>query len=277
MRIKDGRSIARQSKTNDRWERLMIPQLARPLLVLALLSLFVSNATAAQVGDNVTLNPRTGLDAYAALVEAEFESARTGLRIVAATENAGSADWDRIKLPLTLFAKSLPTSAAVWFARPDGSYFTVDAGLAKDNLRDRDYFPRLMAGKEVVSALVVSKSTGKRSAIIAVPVQKDGRVIGALGVSVATEKIADLVDDKIPFPRRMVFYALDDHGQISLHRESALLFEFAGKLGSPSLTEAVKEMLSKPDGTVHYEFRGTEREAIFKRSNITGWVYALRW
>jgi methyl-accepting chemotaxis protein len=149
--------------------------------------------------------------------------------------------------------------------------------LAKENLRDRDYFPRLMAGKEVVSALAVSKSTGKRSAIIAVPVHRDGRVIGALGVSVATEKIADLVDDKIPLPRQMACYALDSHGQISLHRESALLFEFAGELGSQSLTEAVKEMFSKPDGTVHYEFQGTEREAIFKRSNVTGWVYALRW
>ncbi len=129
----------------------------------------------------------------------------------------------------------------------------------------------------MTSALVVSKSTGKRSAIIAVPVQKDGHVIGALGVSVATEKIADLVDDKISLPRQMVFYALDSHGQTSLHRELALLFEFAGEMGSPSLKEAVKEMLSKPGGTVHYEFGGTEREAIFKKSNVTGWVYALRW
>jgi len=255
----------------------MTTQLARLSLVLTLFALPVSDATAAQAGENVTLNPRTGLDGYEALVEAEFESGRTGLRIIAATENAGSADWNRIKVPLALFAKAMPTSAAVWFARPDGSYFTVDSGLAKENLRDRDYFPGLMAGKEVVSALVVSKSTGKRSAIIAVPVQKDGRVIGALGVSVATEKIADLVDDKIPFPRQMAFYALDGRGQISLHRESALLFEFAGEFGSPSLTEAVKEMLSKPEGTVHYEFQGSEREAIFKRSNVTGWVYALRW
>lgn len=255
----------------------MATRLARLFPVLVLLPLFASSAIAAQAGENLTLDPRVGLNAYAALVEQELESARNGLQILAATENVVSGDWDSIKGPLAQFAKGRPTSAAVWFARPDGSYFTIEAGLTNQNLKDRDYFPGLMAGKEMAGDLVVSKSTGKRSAIIAVPVHKDGRVIGALGVSLAMEKVAALVDDKIAFPHQVMFYALDRHGQIALHRELTLLFEFAAELGSPTLAEAVKEMLSKPEGTVHYEFRGAERKAIFKKSSTTGWVYALRW
>ena len=242
-----------------------------------LLLLAASQAGAAEAQDGFQLDPRAGLNAYEAVVEQALNCARNGLQTLATTENVMSGDWDRMKGPLAQLAKDVPISAAVWFARPDGSYFTVEIGLTNQNLRDRDYFPTLMAGKEVIGDLVVSKSTGKRSTIIAVPVSKDGHVIGALGISVALEKVATLVDDKIAFPETVMFYALDRHGQAALHRESTLLFEFPGQLESPSLKAAVEEMLSKPEGTARYEFRGVRRHVIFKRSTVTGWVYALRW
>ena len=249
----------------------------RLLAILVLLPLVAFDARAAMPQNLPQLDARVGLNAYAALVEQEFESTQTGLRALAETENVLSGDWERIAGPLGEFAKGVPTAAAVWFARPDGSYFTTAAGLTDQNLRSRDYFAGLMAGKEVIGDLVISKSTGKRSAIIAVPVRQGDRVIGALGVSMAMEKIAALVDDKIHFPKEVMFYALDRQGQIALHRQSTLLFEFAAQLGSESLTAAVGDMLAKPEGTVRYEFQGAQREAIFIRTQATGWVYALRW
>jgi methyl-accepting chemotaxis protein len=257
-------------------ERTMVMRLARLFPVLVLFSLFAIPFSA-QADERHALDPRVGLNAFAALVDQQLDSIRSGLRILAATEDVASGDWDRIKGPLAQFANDKPTNAAVWFVRPDGSYFTIQMGLTDQNLKDREYFPRLMAGQEVVGNLVISKSTGKRSAVVAAPVQKDGRVIGALGVSVAMEKVAALIDEKIGFPKQVIFYALDERGQIALHRESNLLFEFATELGSPSLTAAVKAMLSQPEGVVHYKFEGAEREAIFKKSAISGWVYALRW
>lgn len=244
--------------------------------VLAALAL-CSIAFAARADQNLTLEPKVGLNAFAALVDQQLGSIRNGLEIIAATKNAESADWGRIKAPLAQLAEGQPISAAVWFARPDGSYFTVQTGLTGQNLKDRGYFPRLLAGQEVMSDLVVSKSTGERSAIIAVPLRKDRRVIGALGVSVDMVKVAKSIDEKIGFPSQVMFYALDSHGEIALHRESKLLFEFATKLGSSTLTAAVKTMLSRPEGLVHYQFEGAAREAIFKKSSTTGWVYALRW
>lgn len=225
----------------------------------------------------VTLDPAVGVNAYAALVDQELAHTRSALRILAASENARSGDWNRIKGPLAMLAKGAPASAAVWFARPDGSYFTVEGGPTGQNLKNRDYFPKLLSGKEVFGDLVVSKSTGKRSAVIAVPVKAGGRIVGALGVSVAMEKVAALIEDRLHFPPELMFFALDGSGQIALHRESRLLFEFATGLGSPTLNEAVKEMLAKPQGVVHYEFEGAQRTAVFKRSDETNWVFGLRW
>lgn len=225
----------------------------------------------------IALDPAVSLNGYTALVGQGFEQIRNKLRILATTENAASDDWNRIKKPLAVLEKGTPTSAAVWFARPDGSYYTVESGLTALSLKDRDYFPRLMSGKEVTGDLVINKSTGKRSTIVAVPISAGNRVIGALGISVAMEKIATLIEDAFRFPRDVMFYALDDSGQIVLHRESKLLFEFTSALGSPTLNEAVKKILAKPEGIVHYEFEGAQRTAIFKRSDKTGWVFALRW
>lgn len=255
----------------------MRTRLLRLLSVVVLPVLFLGEAFAAEPDQKITLDPAVSLNGYAALVGEGFEQIRNGLRILAASENAASADWNRIKGPLAILAKGTPTNAAVWFARPDGSYFTVEGGLTGQNLKNRDYFPKLMAGTEVAGDLVVSKSTGERSTIVAVPVKAGNRIIGALGVSVAMEKVAALIEDQLRFPPDVMFYALDASGQIALHRQSKLLFEFATEFGSPTLNEAVKEMLAKPEGVVHYEFEGAQRTAIFKRSDKTGWVFALRW
>jgi len=252
-------------------------RLLRLLSIVMLTVFFVGEAAAADPAPRPALDPAVSLNGYAAFVGEEFGYIRDELRIVAASENAASGDWDRIKEPLTILAKGTPTSAAVWFARPDGSYFTVEGGLTGQNLKNRSYFANLMAGKEVAGDLVISKSTGKRSAIIAVPVEAGGRVIGALGVSVAMEKVAAQVEGQFRFPNDVTYYALDGSGQIALHREATLLFELATELGSPTLNEAVKEMLGKPEGVVHYEFEGAQRTAIFKRSEQTGWIFALRW
>lgn len=254
----------------------MFNRLVRLVPVLMLLPL-VAIVRAAEPLTPPQLDARVGLNAYAALVEQQLGSARAGLRTLAATENAMTGNWDHIKGPLGELAEGVPIAAAVWFAKPDGSYYTVEAGLTGQNLKDRDYFPGLMAGREVVRDLVVSKSTGKRSTIIAVPVHKGGKIIGALGISVGMEKVAELVDDQMRFPNDVMFYALDGRGQIVLHRQSALLFEFAAQLGSPSLKAAVEEMLAKPEGVVRYEFQGAERVTIFMRTKPAGWVYALRW
>jgi hypothetical protein len=91
------------------------------------------------------------------------------------------------------------------------------------------------------------------------------------------EKVAASIQNKIKFPPGLTFYALDHRGEIALHSEPSLLFEFATQLGSSTLTDAVRAMLSKPEGTVRYDFEGAQRTADFKKSETTGWIYALRW
>ena len=221
------------------------------------------------------LDARVTLEAYRAAVEARLEGALAATRTLAATEEVRSGEWARMRGPLVILAANTKEHAAVWFARPDGSYFTVDKGATGETLRERAYFPTLLAGRDVVGALVVSQSTGKRSLIIASPVLVEGKVAGAVGVSIDAAKLAASVDQAIRFPTDVVFYALDQQGQTALHRAGELIFVFPSDVGSPTLRDSVTTMLGQTEGVVHYNYGGSDRTAVFQRSRLTGWVFVL--
>jgi methyl-accepting chemotaxis protein len=253
--------------------------MARNRLLIAFVSCLVLapfvTAGAESVDRDFVLDARVALHAYRAAVEARLEGVLAVTRVLATTEEARSGEWPRMRGPLTVLAANAKEHAAVWFARPDGSYFTVDKGPTGDTLRDRAYFPALLAGRDVVGALVVSKSTGKRSLIVASPVLVDGTVVGAVGVSIDAAKLAASLDEAIRFPADVVFYALDEQGQTALHRAGDLIFVFPSDVGSPTLGDAVKTMLSRPEGVVHYQYGGSEKTALFQRSQLNGWVFVL--
>jgi len=225
--------------------------------------------------ESFRLDGRLVLNSYEAMVEQHLIGVLNGLKALAVTEEAMSGNWERLKPSLEQFSKSVTTNAAIWFARPDGSYFTVEKGLTNQNIMDRDYFSELMHGRDVNGTLVVSRSTGKRVTVVAAPIIKGGKVTGVLGASVSATKLAKLVDDEINPPDDVIFYALDAHGLTALHKDTSLIFQFPSDIGDESLKSAVLKMLSEPEGTVRYTFRGMDRVVVFKKSNITGWIFVL--
>jgi hypothetical protein len=67
---------------------------------------------------------------------------------------AQSADWEVIRTPLGALAeRNVP--GLVWFALPDGSYWSVPQGQCSGHLSDRDYFSRVLAGETVIGSLVI--------------------------------------------------------------------------------------------------------------------------
>ena len=221
------------------------------------------------------IDAKAALSALSALADCRIEGMANALAVAAQTQDAQSLEWDKIK-PLLATIQKRFGPANVWFARPDGSYFTVDKGLTDKNLKDRAYFPKVMAGETSVGELVVSRATGGNTVITAVPVMKDGKAVGILGASIYLEKLAQQLKKALPLPPGMVFYALDSKGQIALHTQEGLIFQEATQLGSPSLTAAVKHMLATRDGEVTYEFAGGRQTALFRTSSLTGWKFAIR-
>ncbi|MBL8223910.1 MAG: cache domain-containing protein [Chromatiales bacterium] len=232
-------------------------------------------AAAAADGGSFSTDGHVALKAYKGLVEEHLAGALNALRVLAATSDAQAGEWPRTRPALKALEAGLTSAAAVWYAQPDGAYYTTAGDRAADSLGDREYFPKVMAGADVEGSLVISKSTGHRSVIVATPVRTGSRVVGALGVSIRARRLGALVEERTNLPDDLVFYAIDARGQTAIHKDPDRMFAFPSDMGDESLKAAVKTMLSSSRGSVSYRFQGTSRIALFEESELTAWRFVL--
>ncbi|MFA5374453.1 MAG: hypothetical protein WC455_01660 [Dehalococcoidia bacterium] len=202
-------------------------------LYLGIILLIVVVIVAIVVGGSESkeqcIDPTLGVPAARALTEAHVDGIVTSMQIMALTDEVKSADWDTISPLLAEFEDgAIPLVA--WFVLPDGSYYTVDAGLASGNLSDREYFPVVMGGEVVIGDLVVSKSTGKESAVVTVPVKDGNDVIGALGASIYLDDLSQLIVDDLQLSSDMVFYAINGDDVIALHSDTEMIMQNASEI-----------------------------------------------
>ena len=224
-------------------------------------------------GREVVVSGRVALASLVALSDAYFQKFADTLTLFASSAAARSADWELIRAPLGALAER-NVSALVWFALPDGSYWSVQQGQSSGNLSDRDYFPRVLAGDTVIGALVVSKATGKSSAIVAVPVMDDGLVVGVLGASIYLDELSERLDAEMAFEETAIFYSFDATPLLALEWDPQLILVDPFSLG-PEIRAVFEYMLWREEGTVRYRFRHQWRTVIFTRSQVTGWWYAF--
>lgn len=221
------------------------------------------------------IDAKTVLSGLTALADHRIGDMAGALTVISESQQVQSLDWNKMK-PLLDGVEKHFGPATVWFAQPDGTYYSVDKGLIEQKLTDRPYFAKVLAGETSIGDLVVSRSTGGNTVITAVPIKKDGKVIGILGASMYLDKLAEEIKASTPLPNGFVFFALDTKGQIALHTKEERIFKEAVQLGGPSLGEAVRQMLASRDGVVAYEFEGRQQKAIFQTSPVTGWKFAIR-
>lgn len=239
-------------------------------------SLAIAAGLPAQAAESAfTVPAPVALKAYCAVVEEHLAGIRTALKLAAQSHEARSGNWEDVKPLLSVLADGIDTEAAVWFARPDGVYDTVESGRSDQNLKDRTYFPDLLAGKDVLGPLVISKSTGHRSVIVAAAVREGDKTVAALGISVRARLLSGLMTARAGMPEDLVFYALDPTGKAALHRDPDRMFLFPSDMGDPSLDKAAQEILANDSGTATYTLLGKTRSVVFTRSALTGWKFVL--
>ena len=201
------------------------------------------------VGKEVTpkMNTEMGVSALVALADTHIGNCVDSMEILAMTQEVQSGDWEEMVSLLTQVDQT-QIPGARWFVLPDGSYYTVELGKTDKNLSDRAYFPRLMAGNTVLGDLVVSKSTGEKSLIAAVPVIREGEVIGGLGTSIFLSDLSSILSQELKLSNDMIFYAVNEENEVALHSNVAVILE-----GNPDLP----------------------KDAVFETSPLTGWQFVM--
>jgi hypothetical protein len=246
------------------------------LVVTLILMVYSFTAQAGSKSAALKLDPQVTLGTYKGLVEDHLGGVLRTARVIALTSEARSAKWQSVRPLLDRFSNDLATDATVWFALPDGSYFSTETGgLSDQNLKDRRYFPKLMAGQDVLGDLVISKSTGHRSIIVASPVIVNGKVVAAVGVSVRVRLLSGLLESETKLPDNAYFYALDSDTKIVLHRNVDRMFKSVSDVGDESLGEAFKAIMKQDQGIFNYTLNGKKMTSIFLKSATLGWYFFI--
>lgn len=218
---------------------------------------------------------RVGLASLMSLSDAHLQRVADEFQLLATRDEARSADWDAIEAPLAAIA-AVNIPGLFWFALPDGSYWSVQEGKAAGNLSDRAYWPRLMAGEVVLGDVVVSKATGKASAIVAIPVRDANEsIVGAFGCSVYLDILSLQLKREIDLQPNLIFFSIDSTPLGVLQDDPAQIFLDPYALDEPELEAAIREMLTREEGVVNYRFRGKRRTVLYRRSHVSGWWYAF--
>ena len=170
------------------------------------------------------INLEMGVAGVVALTDSHVENCVNTLEVLAITEEVKSGDWETM-LPLLTKADEVMLHGPEWFCLPDGSYYVVGMGKTDKNIADRAYFPVVMSGSNTYSELVVSRSTGEKVLVVAVPIIKEGAVIGALGISVFLEDLSGIIGEQLKLSDDIVFYAVTAENQVALHTDTEMILE----------------------------------------------------
>jgi hypothetical protein len=198
---------------------------------------------------------------------------RATLELVAMTPAAKSGEWEKIEPFLAQAAKDVP--AAWFYIRPDGRYYSLGQGLTRATLGDRPYFGPLMQGQPAVAYPIYSRSTGKRSAFFAAPVAGNGRITGAIGVSLFLDDLQDRINRNLGLPSNYTWYVLSSDGNTLLHRDPDFIFMNALTQGTDSLRQAGARMLAEQSGAMVYDLLGVPRKAVFQKLPRIDWWMVL--
>jgi polar amino acid transport system substrate-binding protein len=219
-------------------------------------------------------NQEVILAAVTALTDTTLQGVHAMLQALAYTGDIRSGDPERI-VPLLQSVQPDNPDILVWYSYPNGTYFTSN-GQVSESLVDRPYFPTVLSGKPVLGYPVTSRSTGRQSAVIAVPVMEGDTVTGIMGSSVYLDLLTDKITGELSFPSSIEFYALTPDGHYVLNSVEARILQDPALLGNQtSFGQAIQEIIHDTTGTTTYDLEGTSWNASYTTSPYTGWKFVV--
>lgn len=219
--------------------------------------------------------PKTTLNAASNYLDTVMMNTLTSLELIASTPEAKNGDWKGIKRYLEQL--KLLTPGVYFYVLPDGNYYSVALDYTNLNLSNRGYFKSLFAGNPVMGFPIYSRSSGKKSALMAIPIMaKDGKVTGALGASVFLDDLHHKLNREFALPDEYTWFVLNSEGMMMLDNDSDFIFMNALKQGSESLHDAVSEALKMQSGPVQYQLERLRHGYYQKLPHMKWWMFLAK-
>lgn len=162
---------------------------------------------------------------------------------------------------------------------PDGSYYIANKGWASANLSDRKYVKEIFSERKdfAMTSPDISKSTGEKKYTLALPILRDGEVVGAVCGNVSLSTLKNVVAE-CKFGKNGITYIVDERTIVigTTYDDLALNFTLLtdGKRVYPGL-EKVGEAVTKGQNYTGYATEAATGNTLYvmsrKIEGTPGW------
>jgi methyl-accepting chemotaxis protein len=161
----------------------------------------------------------------------------------------------------------------------DGSA-TISTGT-KVNIRDREYFQKAIAGNRAISDPLISKDDGSSIVVYAVPIKKDGVIVGVLAALRDSNNLSKITND-ITFGKSGRAFMIDEKGTKIAHSNHELVLKMDNDFENvkqdtklDSLVKLERQMTERKTGAGEYEYNGQVKFLGYAPVAGTDWSLAV--
>ncbi len=217
----------------------------------------------------------------AKLVTSRITSNLNVLKIIAMQEEIVSMDWEEQQ---EILADQLPTTdyLDLGIVSPDGTARYSDG--SESQLGDRDYVLKAFSGEPNISDVLISRVTGEPVMMVAVPIRRDGEIVGVIIGRRDGNTLSNITRD-MSYSELGYSYIINNSGTIIGHKNKELVLSQYNPITlaaeDPSHSDyanTIQKILENKSGYLMYDYPYETGEistlyAGFARITGTNWIF----
>lgn len=241
------------------------------ILSLALIGYFVSKNI---IIDNIEKISEEKVEKLVINVESKFDQWKKEMNILASNDSVKNFNYDELNKYVSNNKEFFEEYEVVWISDTKGNFKASNG--SSDNIVDRDYFHKTLAGKTVISKPIISKSTGNYIIIVSAPIRDNkGIVKGLVGATINLSHITDIINDE-KYGNDGYAYMIDSDGLAIAHPDEKNIFTYnALSLSEKDLLAIINKMIKGEEGTGYYKLHGEKKLVSYKTIKSTGWAIGM--
>ncbi|TCK92616.1 methyl-accepting chemotaxis sensory transducer with Cache sensor [Natranaerovirga hydrolytica] len=213
------------------------------------------------------------------LTESRIETQVKILETIALEEDMQSMDFEK---QLPILQKHTQGTAFIDFAvilEPNGLANLITGGTAP--LGEREYALKAFEGEPALSDVMINQVTNELSLMIAVPIERNNRIVGVLVGRSDADILSNLTDDA-GFGQSGYAYMIDGKGTVVAHPDRELVFNQVNLIEQSkednsliSAANLIENILEEKTGIGKYVYEGRDLYAGYEPVKGTDWTYVI--
>ncbi|MDF2942010.1 MAG: methyl-accepting chemotaxis sensory transducer [Herbinix sp.] len=251
------------------------------LIVAATLAVgvFAINISSTSLTKEVEESVQLIADDGAKIVDSRLQGFVDTLTMISSQEEMQTMDWS-VQLPVMKKQLGFTEFIDIAVVTPDGVATYTDESVSE--LGDRDYVINALEGKPTISDVLISRVTGEPVIMVAVPIMKDDKVVGALIGRKDGNTLSDITNDT-GYGAKGYSFMINTKGIIIAHPEKELVLSQMNPMEQSadfpeykSFGKASLKIVEQKNGFIKYENPyGKNVYAGFTEVPNKDWIFVI--